>query len=264
LEYSIKKVTPMAVEVTPIDDREIPIPQNPKNRSRTGFSFSRFHIPALCGYRGRAIYMDADMQVFRDLTELWTLPMEGSHLAYADQPVKGGRKPQFSVLLMDCEALKWDVKEIIAGLDEGRYTYEDLMYTCCILPEERKKTLLPTEWNSLERYEPGRTRLLHYTDMTTQPWVSKSNWNGKLWYTALREAVDEGFIRRDELYDAVAKGNVSPDLPSWIGMPKPEGYREMKKTWRPPHRRFAKGGAAGSWPSWVRAWGGRVKRWAGF
>ena len=30
-----------------------PVPKDPKNRGRTGFSFSRFHIPKLAGYKGR-------------------------------------------------------------------------------------------------------------------------------------------------------------------------------------------------------------------
>jgi len=263
LEYSIKKHTPMTVEVQPIDDREIPVPRNPRHRSRTGFSFSRFHIPALCGYQGRAIYLDADMQVFKDLTALWTFPMDGAALLYADWPGRDGRKPQFSVLLMNCAELHWDVREIVQGLDEGQYSYEELMYQCCLLPEGKKKAALPPEWNSLEHYEEGRTCLIHYTDMTTQPWVSHDNPHGRLWYAALREALEEGFIKPEELYGAVKAGHVSPELPGWIGLPSPEGYEVMKRTWVPPHRRFAerygwRGMVRKMIPAGIRS---RVKRW---
>ena len=43
-------------------------------------------------------------------------------------------------------------KVIVAGLD-GRYTYEELMYDMCILPESDIRYGLPFEWNSLEHYD---------------------------------------------------------------------------------------------------------------
>ena len=55
-------------------DLPIPLPKDEKNRPRTGFSFFRFAIPELCNYSDRALYLDADMQVFSDLAELWDIP----------------------------------------------------------------------------------------------------------------------------------------------------------------------------------------------
>lgn len=239
LEYSIKKHTPVSVEVVPIDDRDVPIPVDPKNRSRTGFSFCRFHIPKLCDFKGRAIYMDADMQVFTDLCKLWTWPMSDSDIMYCQQPSERGRLPQYSVMLMNCSGLSWDIKKIIRDLDQRRYTYEELMGSCCILPEDRKQMGLPSEWNSLEYYEEGKTCLLHYTDMPTQPWVSNRNPSGPLWYALLKEAVQEGFVTIDDLYEEIQKGHVSPELPRWAGLPDPRNVEELIKSWTPPYRRFA-------------------------
>lgn len=239
LEYSIKKFASMSVDVQVIDDREVPVPKDPANRSRTGFSFSRFHIPKLCGYQGRAIYVDADMQVFTDIRSLWTWDMSDADVLYAESGKEGARIPQFSVMLLNCAHLEWDVNMIVAGLDGGTYDYRQLMQQLCIMPAERRKPKLPFEWNSLEHYEAGKTCLIHYTDMPTQPWVSNRNKNGQIWYDCCREAVDEGFISKDFLYGEVEKGNVSPELPGWLGLPPPAGLDRMKRDWVPPFRRFA-------------------------
>ena len=238
LEYSIKKFASLSVTVEPIDDSGIPVPADPANRSRTGFSFSRFKIPELCGYSGRGIYMDADMQVFTDILDLWARPFDGAHLLYSEGPAEKGRLPQFSVMLLDCEHLDWNVRDIVRGFDEGRYGYADLMQRICILAPERMRAGLPFEWNSLEHYEPGVTKLIHYTDMPTQPWVSHGNRNGQLFYDACREAVAEGFISPDYIYQEVALGHVSPEFPEWIGLPPPADVARLRRDWKPPYQRF--------------------------
>ena len=40
----------------------------------TEFSFSRFLVPWLCGYKGRAIFLDCDMLVLDDIAKLWYAP----------------------------------------------------------------------------------------------------------------------------------------------------------------------------------------------
>jgi len=239
LEFSIKKHTPMSVEVQLIDDRDVPVPRNPASRSRSGFSFSRFKIPSLCGYRGRAIYMDADMQVFTDLTKLWTWEMDEADVAYCRQPVERGRPPQYSVMLMNCANLPWKVADVVQGLDDERFTYEQLMGSLCIVPDSRKKMALPSEWNSLEYLEEGKTCLLHYTDMPTQPWVSNNNPYAHVWYKALKESVQEGFLAIEELYREIEAGHVSPELPGWAGLPDPEHKDRLLQRWIPPYRRFS-------------------------
>jgi hypothetical protein len=218
----------------------MPVPKDPKNRSKTGFSFCRFDIPRLCGYSGRGIYADADMQVFADITELWTLPMKEADLLYALTHPSQGRTPQTSVMLLNCEALKWDVHEIIRGLDEERYSYKELMSDLCIVPAGRSKPLLPYWWNSLEIYEPGRTSLIHYTDMVTQPWISHANRNGSVWYACCAEAIDNGYIQASEVENAVSQGYISPEIFDWIGRPSAKDYSEMNATWVAPFNRFTR------------------------
>lgn len=211
LEHSIRELTSAPVELRRIVDfgRHIPLPRDLRNQPRTPFSFQRFLIPELCGYQGQAIYLDADMQLFADIGALWSSPMEGYDLITVSEGTEG-RRGQFSVVLLDCQRLQWRIESIVQGLDEGRYTYERLMYEMCVAGSIGR-TLDPG-WNSLEIYEPGRTRLLHYTDMDTQPWVSLKNPLADLWVECLCRAIGSGFILEEELAREIAAGHVRPSL----------------------------------------------------
>jgi len=212
LEYSICKHASMSVKVFPLhlSGIEIPSPRDPKNHPRTPFSFQRFLIPALAEYRGRAIYLDSDMQLFKDIRALWTLPLNGSELLAVDEADGSGRRPQYSVMLLNCDSLAWDIHEIVNVLDEGRLNYEQLVYEMSVA-KNIHFDLDPT-WNSLERYSDGETALLHFTDMNTQPWVSRENPLGYLWVRYLFEAIDTGFISIDFLKQHVMQGYVRPSL----------------------------------------------------
>ncbi|HKP47720.1 MAG TPA: hypothetical protein VJT50_14060 [Pyrinomonadaceae bacterium] len=212
LEYSIRKHASMTVEVLPLHQAALktPVPRDAKNAPRTPFSFQRFLIPALAQRRGRAIYLDSDMQLFADIRQLWVTPFNGGDLLAASKPNDSERRPQFSVMLLDCEALEWDIGEIVARLDRGELTYEQLMFEMSVAKNIRAD--LDPRWNSLEHFEPGRTALLHYTDMATQPWISRANPLGHLWMRDLIEAVDAGYIDIDYIRKHVELGYVRPSL----------------------------------------------------
>lgn len=235
LEYSLRRQASLSVEVRLVDDAGLPVPRDPARRSRTGFSFGRFKIPALCGRRGRALYLDADMLALGDVRELWTLPFQGRQVLWAPQR-PGRERARFSALLLDCAGLDWDAAEIVARLDRGEYGYADLMQELCVVPPDALGAGLPAAWNHAEHLEPG-TRLIHYTDMPTQPWVHGGNPHGEPWYAALREALEEGFIRREELDQALAQGHVSPELPAWLGLGPPAGSW-VRRRWVAPWRRL--------------------------
>lgn len=212
LEYSIRKHASMTVELLPLHHAPLqtPVPADARNAPRTPFSFQRFLIPALAEHRGRAIYVDSDMQLFADIRQLWVTPFAGADLLAASKPSDSGRRPQFSVMLLDCESLGWDIGEIVKQLDRGELTYEQLMFEMKVAKNIRAD--LDSRWNSLEHYEPGRTALLHYTDMATQPWVSRDNPLGYLWTRDLIEAVNAGYIEIDYVRRHVELGYVRPSL----------------------------------------------------
>lgn len=222
LEHSIKRHTTATVELMPMLDLPVPEPKDPRNSQRTGFSYSRFCIPKLAGYSGRAIYMDADMLVFKDILELWELPFNGRkvlvqqdvkhfNVTMAKDNAPMARIKQCAVMLLDCSRLDWDIDTIVGDMDEGRYTYEQLMYEMYILKEEDVGYAVPFEWNSLEYYDDN-TRLIHYTDMGTQPWVSVSNSNGHLWFSEVRKMLADGSLDWETLKGEVRLGYFRPSL----------------------------------------------------
>jgi hypothetical protein len=227
LEFSMREATTLAVEVSSIASFPlvIPLPRDLRNQPRTPFSFQRFLIPDLCGYQGRAIYLDADMQLFSDVGALWSARMDGYDLLTVQQGNEG-RNGQFSVMLLNCERLQWHIESIVQGLDEGNFTYEQLMYEMCVAGSVGR--ILDPGWNSLEKYEPGQTRLLHYTDMDTQPWVSLNNPLGYLWVACLRRAINADFITREELTREIAAGYVRPSLLKELNQPE-LGKSELRK-----------------------------------
>jgi hypothetical protein len=241
LEWSLRRRASISLAVETVDDAGLPVPADPARRSRTGFSFGRFKLPALCGHAGRALYLDADMLALSDVAALWSTPLEGASVAYA--PQRPGREGvQHSVLLLDCARLPWDAAEIVRGLDRGERSYDDLLRRLVLVPPDERRPLLPPSWNVAEALD-RETCLIHYTDMPTQPWVSPANPHGEAWYAALREALDEGFIGERLLDEEVARGHVSPDLPRWLGLGTPRRYALLRAGWTPPFTRLSKNGA---------------------
>lgn len=223
LAYSIRRHTDAVVEVISMADLKLPEPKDLRQGSRTNFSFARFAIPALCGFRGRAVYMDADMQVFKDIRGLWNIPFDGCKVNILEdvpdnfQPKPGQvgapakRKKQSSVMMLDCERLDWIPEDIIAGLD-GDYTYEELLTDLCILKPEEVGYRIPFIWNSLETYVEGVTALTHYTDMFIQPWVSNDNPIGWVWVNEVRRMLSDGSLSLTKIEEEIQLGYFRPSL----------------------------------------------------
>lgn len=236
LEHSIIRHSSMPVCVTPLIDLDLPEPKDVRQGSRTNFSFARFAIPEIKDYRGRGIYVDADMLVFRDIAQLWTVPFEGAKIViqedlpdalvrHAKIGAPAQRKKQCSVMLVDCERARWHAPSIIAGLD-GRYTYEQLMADMCILDESEVRYGVPFAWNSLEHHD-NSTCLIHYTDMATQPWVSTQNRNGIWWMLEVRLMLAKGALSWANVKREIDLGYFRPSLADEIReMPHVRGWDE--------------------------------------
>ena len=114
-------------------------------------------------------------------------------------------------MVLDCERLDWDIEEIIRGFDEGKYDYMQLMSELCVLQESEVNYGVPFEWNSLEHFDEN-TRLLHYTDMGTQPWVSPHNPLGYLWFAEVRKVLAAGKMDITQIHAAIKDGYFRPSL----------------------------------------------------
>jgi hypothetical protein len=235
LAHSISTRSSVPVHVTPLTGVPVPNPRKRENRPRTPFSFARFAIPEYCNYQGRAVYLDSDMLVFDDIAELAVLPFGDARVlcTYQAEPPAAWKDStwfhpgrQFSVMVLDCERLDWDVRTIVGGLDTGRYTYSDLMFEMCVVPDGQVADSVPAAWNHLEHYEEGVTKLLHYTVVPLQPWRSDDNPLGWLWERAYRDAVRDGAVPWDEVDELVRSGEVKPALAdAFEDVPAPDAPR---------------------------------------
>lgn len=234
LEYTILKNTSDRVEFKllheAIGGKDLRAP------GRTPFSCQRFFIPELCGFEGLAVYLDSDMQVFADIRNLVEHYQDGQAVVSADAPPVSGRRPQFSVMVINCALARWNGGELAA---RAATNYEGTMFDFSFEPH--KSTSIPYSWNSLERYEHGVTRLLHYTDMDKQPWLSNTNPLAYLWISALNEAIRDGFLSFDDVRAAAAAGHVRPGLlyqvehnePDPLAIPRRERLKD--ELFMPPH-----------------------------
>lgn len=221
LEHSIRKHASGPVEVTIMRDYVIPVPKHKRNRARTKFSFYRFRIPELCGYRGRALYVDSDMLVFRDLAELWRIPFGEQKVlcTFQKDPPPAWKDyswfhpgRQFSVMLLDCDRLPWKVEEIVRAMDEEKFQYENLMFEMCLVRHDEIGERVPVEWNHLEQYEAGRTALTHFTVVPTQPWKTDATPLNSLWMAAYEDAVAAGAVDPKMVRAGIAGGWYKPQL----------------------------------------------------
>src|ERR1700687_4512773 len=139
----------------------------------TDFSFSRFLVPYLCGYKGWAIFMDCDMLVLDDIAQLWKMRNE----RYAVQVVKHVHVPRedvkflgavqtkyekknwSSVMLMNCAkcgALTPEYVNKASGLELHQFTGLEGAH---LIGE------IPSAWNHLVGYDAPRAdaSLVHFT-----------------------------------------------------------------------------------------------------
>jgi len=251
LAFSIQETTKCSVDVAALYQfkRAIPMPRALANRPRTPFSFQRFLIPELCGFFGKAIYLDADMQVFQDIAGLWACDFNGHDILTVREGGQG-RRGQFSVMLLDCAELNWRIEDIVRSLDDGAFDYAELMYEMKVA--RQIGYIIPEVWNSLEHYCAGDTCLLHYTDMPTQPWVSCRNPLGHLWLACLRRAIAAGFIVDSDIAREISSGHVRPSLVEELSNPNcTRGVlSRIDRDFSPPFKSI-KSSKAKPWKSWI-------------
>lgn len=155
---------------------------------KTGFTGYRYAIPFLAGGDGRAIYNDVDQIYLADPAELFDLDMKGAGMMSITER-------DTSVMLIDCAKMSR-----VWSLDEARTMRRHKTF--------RVKTVsaglwarLGGEWNARDpEFDPGRSKLLHYTILHTQPWRPfprqlkyEPNPLGNLWFDLERDADASGF-----------------------------------------------------------------------
>lgn len=172
LAHSIWRRSSVPVSITPLRLDQLPMTRDRHPLQSTDFSFSRFLVPYLAGYRGWAIFMDCDMLCLDDIADLWALRDERysvmvvkhQHEPTTDRKFLGAVQTRYekknwsSLMLFNCATCRrlmpYYVNEA-TGLDlhQFKWTNEELIGE------------IPSRWNVLvgtqREANPG---LLHYTE----------------------------------------------------------------------------------------------------
>lgn len=178
LEYSLRKNSSQPVEIVWMKMSRDPtsfwyaVPPVGWNTTQwaTPFSGFRWGIPEYCNYEGRAIYMDSDMMILKDINNLWTMDLHGKVAA-----VK--RTDRFCVTLWDCAEFK-KITDATIGKDISQVRHMPQLHSWMggLFQHGMKDRLhfFDSKWNCFdgenERLED--INILHYTDMSTQPHVT--------------------------------------------------------------------------------------------
>jgi lipopolysaccharide biosynthesis glycosyltransferase len=170
LRYSLLKHATVELDIRYLKLSELGLDREHDPLASTEFTYSRFLVPHLCGFQGRALFLDNDMLVFGDVRELVELPMESHALRVVQhdyQPTNAvkmygcpqtayPRKNWSSVMLMNCSKLHLWSKQVVET-QTGAYLhrFQDI-------PDEQIGELSP-DWNRLDVMDDS-TRLIHYTN----------------------------------------------------------------------------------------------------
>jgi len=170
LRHSTKPVAITPIYLPNIKDDFV---RERNNLSSTEFSFSRFIIPHLMNYQGWALFMDCDMLMMTDISELWRLrddkyavqvckhdytPKDETKFLGQVQ-TKYAKKNWSSFMLMNCKkctTLTPDYVNKASGLELHQFKW---------LENEELIGSLPLEWNWLVGEYPYKedVKNVHYT-----------------------------------------------------------------------------------------------------
>ena len=158
LAESILRNSSTPVTISPINLNNLKNIYTKKQDSlaSTEFSFSRFLVPHLMNYNGWAIFMDSDMVMLSDITELWNLRNEKYAIQVCKHDYTPSSKNKFlgnnqtiyakknwsSLMLMDCSKCKTLTPEYVntkSGLELHQFKWLD----------ENLIGSIPLEWNWL-------------------------------------------------------------------------------------------------------------------
>jgi len=175
LSYSIIKNSTKPISITPIYLNNIKddFVRERNNLSSTEFSFSRFIIPHLMNYQGWALFMDCDMLMKADVSELWRLRDDRYAVQVCKHDYTPKEKTKFlgqtqtaypkknwsSVMLMNCKKCTQLTPNYVnraSGLELHQYKW---------LEGDHLIGELPLEWNWLvgEYEHKEDVKNVHYT-----------------------------------------------------------------------------------------------------
>jgi hypothetical protein len=213
LDIYVFNGTHNAVELNDTQPIAAPMSLRVKYRNVTEFSLYRFLIPEICGYQGKAIYIDSDMVLLTDIGKLFDTPMDGADFLAKSEAYPGEALWALSVMLIDCEKCRFDLEHVVDELDQGFYSMTEFS---CMSPRFLSRNRydigrLDPRWNVFDEWD-SETKLIHYTNLEAQPWRHPNHPYGELWFRYFNEAVAQGFITQKDIELSTMRGYVRSDI----------------------------------------------------
>lgn len=221
-QYIAQKVLEFSIRTNTTSDVEIHFAfQKEKRMGGTGFGFTRFYLPGMFDFKGRAIYLDADQVVLADIADLERQLDDEHAIALVQKPEgtfndhKQVDANQSSVMVLDCAKLAhWKQDTLFDRVipnnqtpKEGEILYRDFIY----LTWEDQSVIQPLDprWNHMNLLRDD-TKLIHYTYVRGQPWKKPSHPLSKFWAEWLVKAMAAGYVTRAELAREVLRRHIHP------------------------------------------------------
>jgi len=127
LRYSLLKHSSIALDIRYLKLEELKLSRSHDPLASTEFTYSRFLVPHLCNFQGKAVFLDNDMLCLGDAKQLDDLDMTSYALRVVQhdyQPTNGvkmygcpqtsyPRKNWSSMMIMDCAKLRLWSKEVV-------------------------------------------------------------------------------------------------------------------------------------------------------
>lgn len=171
LAHSIVRNASKPISITPLIIEQLPL----KRQGLTPFTYSRFLVPHICNYTGKALFLDADMLCKGDIVELFDLCEIGTR----EQAWVVKNKVQFewaSLIMFNnacCGILSPDYIETAKGLHKMEWA--------------ERIGELPAEWNHCIGYDDPNpaAKLVHFTQgvpawFETQDSEHADDWRAEL------------------------------------------------------------------------------------
>jgi lipopolysaccharide biosynthesis glycosyltransferase len=175
LAYSLREHSSIPLDIHYLKLFELDFHRERDSLQSTEFTYSRFLVPYLCGYEGKAVFMDCDMLCLGDIKELDELDMGPYALRVVKHDYRPSAKTKMdgqvqtvyprknwsSLMLMNCARLQLWTKEVVET-QSGAYLHR-------------------FQEIDDDRIGDERTKLIHYT--SGGPWFEacKDHPYGQVW-----------------------------------------------------------------------------------
>lgn len=170
LRFSLLKHSSIPLDIRYLKLDELNLHREHDPLASTEFTYSRFLVPHLCGFQGKAVFMDNDMLCFGDIKQLDELDMTGLALRvvkhnytpantikmYGCPQTSYPRKNWSSLMVMNCEKLTLWTKQVVETQSGAfLHRFQDI--------PDAEIGDVPEAWNSLD-WMDETTKLIHYTN----------------------------------------------------------------------------------------------------